>query len=320
MTLIEVRDLAKYFSVETSMFFSSEGFVKAVDHISFSIDKNETFGLAGETGSGKTTLGRLILGLLRADSGQTLFNGVDIFDLSNKLRSRSIQIVFQNPLASLNPRKNVMQIVAQPLLLHKICDRNKLEEKIFELLELVKLEPEFVDKYPHELSGGERQRIAIARAISLSPRFIVADEAVSSLDVSVKAQILTLFKDLQKRFNLSMLFITHDLAVLRSIAHRIGIMYLGKIVEIGPVTEVYTSPLHPYTGALLSATPIPNPVSARNRKRIILKGEIPSPINIPSGCRFHTRCIYTKEKCENVEPKMINYEEERLVSCHFPLG
>lgn len=319
-SLIEVVDLKKHFPVGRSFFRRSKTTVKAVDGVNLTIKIGETLGLAGESGCGKTTLGQVILGLLTPTEGTVTFMGQNIFDLPThemkKIRCK-MQIIFQDPFSSLNPRKTLGQIVGQPLRNFKGLVKNKIEEKILQLLEIVGLSPAeaFKSKYPHELSGGQRQRVAIARAISLDPIFVVADEPVSSLDLSIRAQILNLMKDLQNRFNLSYLFITHELGVLRSVCSRVVIMYLGKIVELGDVEDIFGRPFHPYTRALLEATPVPNPRLARKSERLILKGDVPSPINPPSGCRFHPRCPLRKQECELHEPELIDVGAEHYAAC-----
>ena len=318
--LVEVEKLKKYFLV--GGLFARGNKVHAVDGVTFQIREKETMGLVGESGCGKTTTGRLILGLTKPTSGTVRFRGRDIFSLSKKemrnLRSE-MQMIFQDPYGSLNPRKSVHQILSRPYKIHHIVSEDKIESKISELLEITNLTPPsfFMDKYPHELSGGERQRVALARAISLRPTLIVADEAVAFLDVSVKGKILNLMKELQNKFGLTYLYITHDLAVLRSMADRIAVMYLGKIVEIAEVEEFYKNPLHPYSQGLLSAVPIPDPKKTRTSSRITLGGEVPSPINPPSGCRFNTRGRYRKEICVRKQPQLVNVGCNHFVRCHL---
>jgi oligopeptide/dipeptide ABC transporter ATP-binding protein len=310
--LIEVKDLKKYFPLGG---FSSE-VVKAVDGMSFSIRRGETFGLVGESGCGKSTTGRCILRLIEPTGGEITFQGRDLLRLDQKsLRRlrRNMQIIFQDPYSSLNPRMKVGQIIAEPLALHHIGDRNWRRQRVAELLELVGLEPKHADRYPHEFSGGQRQRIGIARALATNPDFIVCDEPVSALDVSIQAQIINLLEDLQERFGLTYLFISHGLALVEHISTRIGIMYLGKLVEVAPSREIFRNPLHPYTKALLSAMPVPDP--SLRRKTIALKGEIPAPTNPPSGCRFRTRCPIAEPRCAQAEPKMIEVSPNHLVAC-----
>lgn len=322
--LLEVKNLKKYFNLRTGFFFQkSYGSVKAVDDISFYIKHGETFGLVGESGCGKSTTARLILRLVPPTSGEVLYNGIDLFKLDGKnlLRMRrEIQIIFQDPYASLSPRMTVGDIISEPLEIHKIGDRQYRTRRVKELLSIVGLNPEHINRYPHEFSGGQRQRIGIARALALTPKLILCDEPVSALDVSVQAQILNLMSDLQKEFSLTYLFIAHDLSVVRHISDRVGVMYLGKIVELATSRELYENPLHPYTMGLLSSIPIPDPEIERKRKRIILEGDVPSPINPPSGCRFHPRCPNAESICSEKEPELKNYPkngQEHLAACFF---
>ena len=315
--LVEVKNLKKYF-LRKSFFSIKSDVVRAVDDISFYIKKGETFGLIGESGCGKSTTGKLILRLLEPTGGKVYFEGHDIFKMNNKeiknLR-RKMQIIFQDPFASLNPRMTIEQIIAEPLKIHKLANGTKLKRRVLDLMELVGLNPELATRYPHELSGGQRQIVGIARALAVEPIFIVADEPVSSLDVSIRAQILNLMQDLQKNLGLTYLFITHDLSTIKYLSNRIAVMYLGKIVEIGKTEDIFNDPLHPYTKALLSAIPIPDPEI--RRERILLKGEIPSPINPPTGCRFHTRCPVKNKICEIKEPKLKEVKNGHLVACHL---
>lgn len=319
--LVEVEGLKKYFSLGRR-FFSEKVLVRAVDGIDFSVKKGETFSLVGESGCGKTTTARLILRLIEPTAGTVRFQGADIFEQGKsdvmKLR-REMQIIFQDPLASLNPRKTVRQILSKPYLIHNLMSKKEAENQIKELLELVSLVPvdSYLHRYPHALSGGEKQRVGIARAIAVRPKFIVADEPVSSLDVSVQAKLLNLLKDLKRKLDLTCLFITHDLAVVRSISDEVAVMYLGKIVELAEVNELYSNALHPYTRAILSATPIPDPRKARTRKKQVVGGEPPSPINPPTGCRFHTRCSHAEFKCAEREPEMIEVSKGHVVACHL---
>ena len=302
------------------MFKKSDGVVHAVDGVSLSIEEGETFGLVGESGCGKSTLGRVIARLIEPTSGEVIFDSKDITRLKAKgLKSvrRGLQLIFQDPYASLNPRMPVGEIIGEALKIHNIANGKERGERVKKLIDIVGLPKDSAYRYPHEFSGGQRQRIGIARALALNPRFIIADEPISALDVSIQAQIINLFKDLQKEFGLTYLFITHDLRVVEYISNRIAVMYLGKIVEIGNSADIYSHPVHPYTEALLSAVPIPDP--KRKKKRIILKGDIPSPLNPPSGCRFHTRCIYAQERCRVEEPLLIPRRDNRLAACHFPL-
>ncbi|MEF9427190.1 MAG: ATP-binding cassette domain-containing protein, partial [Candidatus Mariimomonas ferrooxydans] len=292
-TLLEVKNLKKYFNLRGGFLIqSSSGIIKAVDDISFSIKEGETFGLVGESGCGKSTTARVILRLIHQSSGSVIYDGEDIFNLNHKQMfkiRRDIQIIFQDPYASLSPRMTVGDIVSEPLEIHKIGNKAKRIKRVKELLDVVGLNPEHLNRYPHEFSGGQRQRIGIARALALTPRLLLCDEPVSALDVSVQAQILNLLADLQKEFNLTYLFIAHDLSVVKHVSDKVGVMYLGKLVEIADSADLYSKPLHPYTMGLLSAVPIPDPEMERQRKRIVLEGDVPSPLNPPSGCTFHPR-------------------------------
>ncbi len=315
MPLVEVRKLKKYFPVKGLL--RVKGYVKAVDGVSFNIERGTTLGLVGESGSGKTTVGKLILRLLEPTSGSVYYDGKDVFKLKGKeLKEfrRKAQMVFQDPYSSLNPRMTVFQIIMEPVKVHKIKVSDP-ESFVVKLLYRVGLNETHLYRYPHEFSGGQRQRIAIARVLALRPEFIVLDEPTSALDVSVQAQILELLKDLQRDFNLTYLFISHDLGVVRYMSDYIAVMYLGKIVEYGPAEEVFEKPLHPYTQALFSAIPIPDPVETRRRKRIKVSGEPPSPINPPPGCRFHPRCPITKDVCRREEPKLEEVESGHYVAC-----
>lgn len=322
--LIKVKNLKKYFNLRTGFIFNkAAGSVKAVDDISFFIKKGETFGLVGESGCGKSTAARLVLRLLQPSAGEIYYKGINILKLKRsqmfKYR-REIQIIFQDPYASLSPRMTIGDIVSEPLEIHRVGDRSSRLKKIKETLKIVGLNPEHINRYPHEFSGGQRQRVGIARALVLQPELIICDEPVSALDVSVQAQILNLMVDLQKEFNLTYLFIAHDLSVVKYVSNRIGVMYLGKIVEIAASEDLYKKPLHPYTMGLLSAIPIPDPNLERQRKRIILPGDVPSPINPPTGCRFHPRCPNAQEICSKQEPELKNYTEngnDHFAACFF---
>jgi len=318
--LLEVRDLFKYFPINAGVFSRHIGDVRAVDGVDFSIRSGETLGLVGESGSGKTTAGRVVLRLLPATKGQVIFEGRDILELGReevrKLR-KEMQIIFQDPYASLNPRMTVRDIVGEPLLIHDIAKGKEADDRVRELLRLVGLQPDHANRYPHEFSGGQRQRIGIARALAVSPKFIVADEPVSALDVSIQAQVINLLQDLQAQFGLTFLFIAHDLSVVRHISTRVAVMYVGKIVEIADRDDLYENPLHPYTQALLSAIPIPDPGVEARRKRIILTGDIPSPVNPPSGCRFHTRCPIAFERCRIEVPPLLTYGTNHQAACHW---
>ncbi|HEX5164202.1 MAG TPA: ABC transporter ATP-binding protein, partial [Thermomicrobiales bacterium] len=317
--LLDVRDLRKWFPITRGIFQRTVGQVQAVDGLSFQLHRGETLGVVGESGCGKSTAGRVLLRLLDPTSGQVMFDGQDLAKLNHEgLRAmrRRMQIIFQDPYSSLNPRRTVGSIVAQPLTLHKIARGKDVDERVSDILERVGLNPAHAERYPHEFSGGQRQRIGIARAIAANPDFIVCDEPVSALDVSIQAQIVTLLQDLQSDLSLSYIFIAHDLSVVRSVSDRVAVMYLGKIVEIGANDQIYEDTLHPYTKALLSAVPKTD-ASGQNGSRIILRGDVPSPINPPSGCRFHTRCPYAFDACSKVEPPLIDAGNGHRVACHL---
>jgi oligopeptide/dipeptide ABC transporter ATP-binding protein len=316
--LLEVENLKKYFPVRGGIFGKTTAHVKAVDGVSFTLRKGETLGLVGESGSGKSTTGRAILRLIEPSGGRVRFDGQDVLTLGKKeLRAlrRRMQIIFQDPYASLNPRMTVGSIVGEPFAIHKIASGEERAHRVEALLMRVGLSADQMRRYPHEFSGGQRQRIGVARALALNPEFIIGDEPVSALDVSVQAQVINLLEDLQKEFGLSYLIIAHDLSVVRHISHRIAVMYLGKIVEIADNEALYGDPLHPYTEALLSAAPVPDP--RRKRKRIVLKGDIPSPINPPSGCVFHTRCPIAEDRCKTELPELRTLPDGRMLACHL---
>jgi len=317
MSLLEIRNLKKYFPVGAGLFSRHKGEVRAVDGVSLTVEEGETLGLVGESGCGKSTLGRTILRLIEPTAGEVHFQGKNVLSLSQRqLRDmrREMQIIFQDPYASLNPRMRVGEIIGEGLEIHDIAKGKKKRERVMELLNQVGLREEHYDRYPHEFSGGQRQRIGIARALAVNPRFIVADEPVSSLDVSIQAQIINLLQELQEKMHLTYFFISHDLRVVEHISHRVAIMYLGKIVEIANSETIYRDAKHPYTRALLSAVPIPDP--NRKKERIILEGDVPSPVNPPPGCSFHPRCAYREELCDKVEPKLEFGAGGHGVSCH----
>jgi oligopeptide/dipeptide ABC transporter ATP-binding protein len=312
--LVEIKDLKKHFPA------SHKQLVRAVDGVTFSIRRGETLGLVGESGCGKTTIGRCLLRLVEPTSGEIRFDGQNLLALSRgemrRLRRR-MQIVFQDPYSSLNPRLTVGTIIAEPLLVHGAGNRGERRERVAELLRVVGLDPDYATRYPHQFSGGQRQRIGIARALALNPDFIVADEPVSALDVSVQAQVVNLLQDLQAQFGLTYLFISHGLAVVEHISTRVGVMYLGKLVELAPAAEIYRRPLHPYTQALLAAIPVPDPEAKEKRQATVQKlgGDVPTPLAPPAGCRFHTRCPYAMEQCRAVEPPLVEVEPGHWAAC-----
>ncbi len=318
--LMKVRNVKTYFPVEKGMFRKKSAMVHAVDDISFDIYEGETLAIVGESGCGKSTLGRTLLRLLDATEGEAYFEDQNIFELTSKeLRQlrKQMQIIFQDPFASLNPRMKVTDIIGEPLVTHESMNKKEKDERVAELMEVVGLRKTYGNRYPHMFSGGQRQRIGIARALALNPKFVVCDEPVSALDVSIQSQIINLLQKLQEQKQLTYLFISHDLNVVRYFSDRIGVMFVGKIMELGPTNEVYDHPLHPYTKFLVAAAPVPDP-HERSKEKLILEGEIPSPINPPSGCRFHTRCPYVQDRCKSQEPELKQIEG-RMVACHYPL-
>lgn len=320
-TLIEVKNLTKYFPVGGGLFGKSADVVKAVDDVSFSIRRGETFGLVGESGCGKSTTGRCILRLIEPTSGEVRFDNRNLLSVNaGNLRHlrRDMQIIFQDPYSSLNPRMRVGDIISEPLTIHQVGTKAERRERVTELLEVVGMAAEHAERYPHEFSGGQRQRIGIARALALKPKFIVCDEPVSALDVSVQAQVVNLLQDLQEQFGLTYLFISHGLSVVEHISTRVGIMYLGKLVEVASSEEIFRNPLHPYTRALLSAIPQPDPDA--KRKRLPLKGEIPTPINPPSGCRFRTRCSMAEARCAEHDQSLVEVSPDHFVACEVVTG
>ena len=323
--ILEVKNLKMHFPVGSG-FLSRKpvGYVKAVDDVSFTVKRGETLGLVGESGCGKTTTGRCILQLYKATAGQVIFDGQDLTSMNSKTMRgmrREMQVIFQDPYSSLNPRMTAGNIIGEPLIVHGlVANKTEYRNKVAELLTNVGLNPYMADRFPHEFSGGQRQRIGVARALSVSPKFIVADEPVSALDVSIQAQIINLLEDLQEQFNLTYLFIAHDLSVVRHISDRVGVMYLGHLVEMAERNEIYRNPIHPYTKALLSAVPIPDPVLDAQRERVLLTGEVPSPLNPPSGCVFHPRCPVADDTCSQILPELREVETDHYSACILSTG
>lgn len=316
--LLKVEGLKKYFPIKKGLLGRTVGQIKAVDDISFYVNKGETLGIVGESGCGKSTTGRVLMRLLEPTEGTIEFDGKELTELSSsdmrKMR-RDIQMVFQDPYASLNPRHTIGKILEEPLIVHGVANAKERKEKVIEFLEIVGLNAYHASRYPHQFSGGQRQRIGIARALMTNPKLIIADEPVSALDVSIQAQVLNLMQDLQKEFDLTYIFIAHDLGVVRHISDRVGVMYLGRLVEIAPSEQLYANPMHPYTQALLSAVPVPDPDYVK--EQVLIDGDIPSPANPPSGCTFHTRCPFKMDICSEVAPQLIEHENGQSVSCHL---
>ena len=323
--ILEVKNLKMHFPVGSG-FLSRKpvGYVKAVDDVSFTVKRGETLGLVGESGCGKTTTGRCILQLYKPTAGQVIFDGQDLTSMNTKTMRgmrREMQVIFQDPYSSLNPRMTAGNIIGEPLIVHGlVANKTEYRNKVADLLTNVGLNPYMADRFPHEFSGGQRQRIGVARALSVSPKFIVADEPVSALDVSIQAQIINLLEDLQEQFNLTYLFIAHDLSVVRHISDRVGVMYLGHLVEMAERNEIYRNPIHPYTKALLSAVPIPDPVLDAQRERVLLTGEVPSPLNPPSGCVFHPRCPVANDTCSQILPELREVETDHYSACILSTG
>jgi oligopeptide transport system ATP-binding protein len=319
-TLLHVDELKMHFPIYRGVFQRQVGAVRAVDGVSFDVKRGETLGLVGESGCGKSTTGRTILQLYKPTAGSVTFDGTDLVKLKGehmRQMRRKMQMIFQDPYASLNPRMTVAQLVGEPLMVHNVATGAEINERVAHLLELVNLNPAFASRYPHEFSGGQRQRIGVARALALQPSFIICDEPISALDVSIQAQVVNLLEELQEQFNLTYLFIAHDLSMVRHISDRVAVMYLGVIVELANRDELYSKPLHPYTQALLSAVPIPDPVADSKRQRTILQGDVPSPANPPSGCRFRTRCPIAEAVCAETRPEFREIRPGHFVACFF---
>lgn len=316
--LIEVKNLSKSFAVKKSLFGKSEEFLRAVHNVSFNVYKGETFSLVGESGCGKSTTRKLLLRLLDPDQGEVRYKGQNIFDMNTRaLREirKELQVVFQDPYASLDPKWRIGTIIGEPLRIHGMGTEKERQQKVLELMEEVGLRPEFYYRYPHELSGGQRQRIGIARALALDPEVVIADEPISALDVSIQAQVLNMMNKLQKKKGLTYIFISHDLSIVRHISDRVGVMYLGELVEVAETSQLFNAPKHPYTQALISSIPVPDPEKKQNLH--VIEGEVPSPINPPSGCTFHPRCPFSNELCKQHEPPVIEIDEGHSVSCHL---
>jgi oligopeptide transport system ATP-binding protein len=318
--ILDVKDLKMYFNTTRGWLGKSKKYLKAVDGVSFNINKGETYGLVGESGCGKTTVGRTVLGLYGATAGEVIYDGVDIANKNDKELfpyRKKMQMIFQDPMTSLDPIKTVGEIIGAPLSIHKIYSGKEKEEKVKELINLVGLKNDHINRYPHEFSGGQRQRIGIARALAVEPEFIVCDEPISSLDVSIQAQIMNILEEFQEQFGFSYLFISHDLSMIKHISHKVGVMYLGNLVEQATVDELYNNMQHPYTKSLMSAIPIADPITSRKSHRIILEGDVPSPLNPPSGCAFRTRCRYAEDICSKEKPILKLINENHMVACHI---
>jgi oligopeptide transport system ATP-binding protein len=317
--LLKVENLKMHFPIYRGVFQRQVGAVHAVDGVSFDVRRGETLGLVGESGCGKSTTGRTILQLYKPTAGEVIFEGTDLVTLKReemRFMRREMQMIFQDPYASLNPRMTVGEIVSEPLIVHNVATGKEIQDRVAHLLDLVGLNAGFIGRYPHEFSGGQRQRIGVARALALQPSFIICDEPISALDVSIQAQVVNLLEELQDQFNLTYLFIAHDLSMVRHISKRVAVMYLGVIVELANRDNLYAEPLHPYTQALLSAVPIPDPIADANRKRVILEGDVPSPVNPPSGCRFRTRCPIADKACAESRPDFREVKPGHFVACH----
>ncbi|MGG0670302.1 ABC transporter ATP-binding protein [Sporosarcina koreensis] len=321
--ILTVKNLKKHFPVNLQLFKKEKEYLKAVDGVDLTVYKGETVGIVGESGCGKSTLGNLIMGLLQPTEGEVYFNGVEISNMKERELKKyrvDYQMIFQDPFSSLNPRMRVFDLIAEPLLTHRKLTKKELEDEVHRLMIDVGLDPSYTHRYPHEFSGGQRQRIGIARALALKPKLIICDEPVSALDVSIQAQILNLLDELQKKYDLTYIFISHGLPALRHISDRIGVMYLGNMVELATKEALFKKPMHPYTNGLLASLPISDPRLRRaDKDEVILEGDMPSPVNPPSGCKFHTRCPFAQEKCKLVVPEFEEKEEGRFVACHFPL-
>lgn len=321
--LLKVEGLKKYFPASTSLFGKTKQFLKAVDGVDFYVKKGETLGIVGESGCGKSTTGNTILRLLEPTEGNIIFEGKDITKLSDrdmqKIR-KDIQMVFQDPFSSLNPRMRVFDIIAEPLRTHKVSKGKELEEQIYELMETVGLDRTYANRFPHEFSGGQRQRIGIARALALKPKLIICDEPVSALDVSIQAQILNLLLELQKKFDLTYIFIAHGIPAVKYISDRIAVMYMGEVVELASKEELFSHTMHPYTSGLISAVPVPDPTLRDRKNRVMLEDDLPDQMNMPQGCRFYSRCPFSKDKCKEEKPEFIEVKENHFVACHYPLS